>query len=281
MPAPTVPAFGGQRPGGGSGFPGGAEPRPSHLPQGSDPRGSSLADAGRRTLRAAFGLLGPRRERHTLGPAQLSGLSLPIGDDGVVIGIDAANQPAVLALSRPARLDVVLVGSMWLAQVLSLRAAATGARVAVETARPQSWAPMAQAAGGGQQCVTVHEVGRIAPQGPSVHSPVVIVRDCGARPPRSRVAAQSWQSVVTLLPYLGPTAPRLLAAADVVGLQRVSPQEAEVIGRLMGLSEADVTALPTLGDNVTMWCTRRHRQFVMTQPTDAESGLLGPARRVD
>ncbi|MFF3560303.1 hypothetical protein ACFYXS_09735 [Streptomyces sp. NPDC002574] len=281
MSAPTVPAFGGQRPGAGSGFPGGVEPRPSHLPLGADRGGAAGEGAARRTLRAAFGLLGPRRDRHTMSAEQLSGLSLPIGDDGVVIGVDAGNQPAVLALSRPARLDVLLIGSMWLAQVLSLRAAATGARVAVETARPQSWAPMAQAAGGGQQCVTVHEVGRIAPQGPSVQSPVVIVRDCGARPPRSRVAAQSWQSVMTLLPYLGPTAPRLLSSADVVGLQRVSPQEAEVIGQVMGLADADVAALPTLGDNVTMWCTRKHRQFVMTQPTDAESGLLGPARRVD
>lgn len=93
MSAPTVPAFGGQRPGTGSGFPAGAEPRPSHLPQGSDPRGSSLAGAGRRTLRAAFGLLGPRRDRHTLSAGQLAGLSLPIGDDGVVIGIDAAGGP--------------------------------------------------------------------------------------------------------------------------------------------------------------------------------------------
>ncbi|MFJ4848774.1 MULTISPECIES: hypothetical protein [unclassified Streptomyces] len=274
MASPTVPAFGGQRPGG-------TEPRPSHLPLGPDHGGPAAGVAPRRSLRAAFGLLGPRRDRHTLATGQLSGLSLPIGDDGVVIGVDATGLPAVLALSRPARLDVLLIGSMWLAQVLSLRAAATGARVAVETARPQSWAPMAQAAGGGQQCVTVHEVGRIAPQGPSVQSPVVIVRDCGARPPRSRVAAQSWQSVMTLLPYLGPTAPRLLNSADVVGLQRVSPQEAEVIGQVMGLAETDVAALPTLGDNVTMWCTRKHRQFVMTQPTDAETGLLGPARRVD
>jgi hypothetical protein len=277
MSAPTVPAFTGGSAGAGGQRPGG---RPGHLPHLPDQRGGGEAGQ-RRLLRAAFGLLGPRRDRHTMGADQLAGLSLPVGDDGVVIGVDAGNQPAVLGLSRPARLDVLLVGSMWLAQVLALRTVATGARVAVETARPQAWTPMAQAAGGGQQCVTVHDVGRIAPQGPSVASPVLIVRDCGARPPRSRVAAASWQSMLTVLPYLGPTAPRLLSSADVVGLQRVSPQEAEVIGQIMRLSPSDVTALPTLSDNVTLWCTRRHRQFVMTQPTDAESGLLGPARRVD
>ncbi|GAA2491897.1 hypothetical protein ACFW9F_10000 [Streptomyces sp. NPDC059506] len=278
MSAPTfrtsVPQQSG---GGGYGYAGPAQGRP---PYAAGPAGAG-PEQQRRRLRPAFGLLGPRRDRHVLPSEQLAALSLPVGDDGVVIGVDTHNQPAVLGLSRPTRLDVLLVGGMWLAQVVALRAAATGARVAVETGRPQAWTPMAQAAGGGQQCVTVHQVGRVSPQGPSVASPVLIVRDCGIRPPRGRVASAPWQSVLTLLPYLGPTAPRLLSNADLVGVQRVSPQEAEVIGRIMGLPRAEVSALSTLGDNVTLWCTRKHRQFVMTQPTDAETGLLGAARRVD
>lgn len=234
-----------------------------------------------RRARRGFGLIGPRRDRHVLPSDRSSALSLPVGDDGVVIGIDTLNQPAVLGLFRPAQFDVVLVGGMWTAQVLALRAAATGARVAVETGRGQAWQPMAQAAGGGMQCVTVHAVGQVAPQGPSVSSPVLVVRDCGARPPRGRLAAGPWQSVLTLLPYLGPTARRLLGNAGLVGVQRVSPQEAEVIGEVMGLAQEDVAALSSLGDNVTLWCTRRHRALVMTPPTDAETGLLGSPRRVD
>ncbi|MCQ4043671.1 hypothetical protein ACFOSC_04730 [Streptantibioticus rubrisoli] len=231
--------------------------------------------------RLGFGLLGPRRSRHVLPAGQLSAVGVPVGDDGVVIGVDAQNQPAVLGINRPTPLEVVLVGGLWTAQVIALRAAATGARIAVETGRPQAWAPLAQAAGGGQQCVTVHEVGRVPPQGPSVGSPVLVVRDAGIRPPRGRVAAAPWQSVLTLLPYLGPTAPRFLESATLVGVQRVSPDEAEVIGRIMALPASDVGALSGLGDNFALWCTRTHRQFVMTQPTDAETGLLGVARRVD
>ncbi|MCY0920826.1 MULTISPECIES: hypothetical protein [unclassified Streptomyces] len=236
---------------------------------------------GTGALRGGFGLVGPRRERHVLPAAELDLLALPVGDDGVVIGVDAEGNPAVLGVNRPTPYEVTLIGGLWTAQVLALRAAATGARVAVETGRGPVWSGLAQAAGGGQQCVTLHEVGRVPPQGASAGSPVLVIRDCGMRPPRGRVVAGPWQSVLTLLPYLSPTAPRLLRNSSVVGVQRVSPDEAEQIGRLMELPAAAVDSLPTLGDGVTLWCTPRDRTFVLTQGTDTEIGLLGPARRID
>lgn len=186
-------------------------------------QGADQANARPRIL-PGFGLRGPRREKHVLTPEDLGAMAFPVGDDGVVIGVDPQQQPAVLGLFRPTAYDLVLVGGVWTAQIIALRAAATGARIAVETARPQLWAPMAQAAGGGQPCVTVHQVGRLGPQGASVASPVLVVRDLGARPPRTRLSAAPWQTTLTLLPYLGPNATRLLNAADLVGVQRVSPR---------------------------------------------------------
>ncbi|MER5640937.1 hypothetical protein ABT095_28805 [Kitasatospora sp. NPDC002227] len=247
---------------------------PSHAPEPG-------ADQQRPRPRAGFGLRGPRRERHVLAPEDLAALSFPVGDDGVVIGVDPQQQPAVLGLFRPNPYELVLVGGMWTAQIIALRAAATGARIAVETARPQAWAPMAQAAGGGQPCVTIHQVGRLGAQGASVASPVLVVRDLGARPPRSRLSAAPWQTTLTLLPYLGPNAVRVLNAADLVGIQRVSPQESEILARVLSLGDQEVAALPTLGDNITLWATRMRRQFVMTNPGEAEAQLLGLARRMD
>ncbi|MEU3725803.1 hypothetical protein [Streptomyces sp. NPDC031705] len=232
-------------------------------------------------VRGGFGLIGPRRERHVVPAADLDALALPVGDDGVVIGVDAEGRPAVLGVNRPTPYEVTLIGGLWTAQVLALRTAATGARVAVETGRASVWAGLARAAGGGQQCVTLHEVGRVPPQGASAGSPVLVVRDCGMRPPRGRVVAGPWQSVLTLLPYLSPAAPRLLANSALAGVQRVSPDEAERIGALMRLPRAAVESLPTLGDGVTLWCTPRDRKFVMTQGTETETGLLGAARRID
>ncbi|MER5888799.1 hypothetical protein ABT160_33660 [Streptomyces sp. NPDC001941] len=231
--------------------------------------------------RVGFGLIGPRRDRHALAPEQLDALALPVGDDGVVIGVDAHSVPAVLGINRPTPYEVTLIGGLWTAQVLALRAAATGARVAVETGRSPAWTALARAAGGGQPCVTLHDVGRVPPQGASAVSPVVVIRDCGMRPPRGRVVSGAWQSVVTLLPFLSPVAPRLMEKSALVGVQRVSPDEAAQIGRIMNLPGSEVEALSTLADGVTLWCTPRDRQFVMTQATDAETGLLGSARRMD
>ncbi|WP_236048036.1 hypothetical protein [Streptacidiphilus fuscans] len=230
---------------------------------------------------AGFGLPGPHREQHVLTLDQLSSVRLPIGDDGVVVGQDGSGGPAVLSLFRPRPYDVVLVGGIWTAQLIALRAAATGARVAVETGRGQAWGPVAQAAGGGQPCMTVHPIGRLGPQGATVAGPVLVVRDAGPRPGRSRLSAAPWQAMLTLMPYLAEGADRLLGSADLVGVQRVAPQEAELIARVLQLPAAEAAALPNLGDGVTLWTNRRTRSFVQGGPTPSEAQVLGQARRMD
>ncbi|MFE0176727.1 hypothetical protein ACFWZ2_30880 [Streptomyces sp. NPDC059002] len=241
----------------------------------------SVAARVRQQVRSGFGLIGPRHPRHALPLQALSELALPIGDDGVVIGVDADGRPAVLGVNRPTPYDMVFIGGLWTVQVIALRAAATGARVAVETGRAGAWGQLVQALGVGQSAMSVHDVGRVPPQGASAGSPVLVVRDCGMRPPRGRVVSGPWQSVLTVLPYLSPVAPRLMRQARLVGVQRVSPDEAVQIGRSLGLPRGDVDSLPTLADGVTLWCGDRDRQYVMTQATDAETGLLGAARRMD
>ncbi len=248
---------------------------------GSTPEGTPAATGLGQRLRTGFGLLGPRHPRHTLPVEQAGALSLPLGDDGVVVGVDQQGRPAVLGVNRPTPFDIVLIGGLWTAQVLALRAAATGARVAVETGRAQAWMPLVHAMGGGQNGLALHDVGRVPPQGASAGTPVLVVRDCGMRPPRGRVASAPWQAVLTLLPYLSPVAPRLLRQARLVGVQRVSPDEATEIGRVIGLPHPETRSLPGLQDGITLWCTERDRQYVMTQATDAETGLLGAARRMD
>ncbi|WP_432117830.1 hypothetical protein [Streptomyces sp. bgisy032] len=268
MAAMTTPASSGNSPA--------AAPYPA-APSRSRSEGGGLAER----LRTGFGLLGPRHPRHMLPVDQFDALSLPIGDDGVVVGVTAEGQLAVLGVNRPTPYDVLLIGGLWTAQVLALRAAATGARVAVETGRAQNWSQVVQAVGGGQSGMTVHDVGRVPPLGASAGSPVLVIRDCGMRPPRGRVVSAPWQSVITLLPYLSPVAPRLMRQARLIGVQRVSPDEAAEIGRVIGLPRAEFEPLPTLADGVTLWCTDGDRQYVTTQPTDAEIGLLGVARRMD
>jgi hypothetical protein len=250
----------------------------------STPRNAASADQGTGLLGralAGFGLPGPRREQHVLTLDQLGAVALPVGGDGVVVGVEGDGSPAVLGLFRPRPYHVVLVGGVWTAQLIALRAAATGARVAVETGRGQAWSPVAQAAGGGQPCMTVHPIGRLGPQGATVAGPVLVIRDAGPRPSRTRLSAAPWQAMLTLLPYLADGADRLLSQADLVGVQRVAPQEATLIARVLDLPAQEAAALPNLGDGVTLWTNRRSRTFVQGGPTSAEAQVLGQARRVD
>ncbi|MEU8888975.1 hypothetical protein [Streptomyces sp. NPDC048442] len=255
------------------------------------------------------GLRGPRHPGHSILTDDLGALALPVGDDGILLGSDTGGHPRILGLHRPTPYEVLLIGGLWTAQALALRTAGTGARVSVETGRAQVWTQLAQAAGGGTgtgqgaghgagqgaghgagpgagpasgpDCITLYEVGRVPPSGATPGSPVLVVRDCGMRPPRGRIVSSPWQSVLTLLPYLSPVAPRLIRDSALVGVQRVSPDEAQQIGRLLGLTPEEVAALPGLGDGVTLWCAGRERHWVTTMPTPVEGTLLGPARRMD
>jgi hypothetical protein len=224
---------------------------------------------------------GPRHDDLVLTKSQLPALALPVSDDGVVIGVDPSREPAVLGLFRRRPLDLVLVGGVYVTQLIVVRAAATGARIVVETARPDAWTNVAQNTGGGQQCVTIVPVGRVGALGASMQSPVLVIRDAGARPPRSRTIKAAWQSTLTLLPYLDPRAAGLLGTVDMAALQRVSPQEARLAGRVLRLPTDDVNALPALADELTLWCGRQHRRYVYTAPTSVEINLLGNPRRVD
>jgi hypothetical protein len=177
--------------------------------------------------------------------------------------------------------EAALIGGSYLAQLLALRAAATGARIVVETARPQLWAPLAQSAGGGQQVVVVVPVRRVGANGPAAAAPVLLIRDCGARPPRGSQPRLPWQTTLTLLPYLDPDYGSQLINVDLVALQRISPQESRVAARVARLGGDDVRALPGLPDELTLWCARRGRQYVHSAPTQLELGLLGSPRRID
>lgn len=229
-----------------------------------------------------FGLRGPRHGLRPSSRSRVASLSLPLADDGVVAGTDDAGGPVVLGLFRPVQLDVVVVGSAWTAQVLALRAVGAGARVAVESARPRLWAPLAAATSADGPGVVVHGVGGVLPhREPAPSAPVLVVRDCGAKPPRNGLAPAPWQAVLTLLPFLGPLAAEPLAQAELVGVQRVSPQEAEELAGVLRLPREQAAALPTLDDGTLLWCTARQRRFARLVPTPSETELLGEARRID
>ncbi len=229
-----------------------------------------------------LGVVGPRRAAHMVRATDLAAIQLPVSDDGVLIGSDATDgSPAVLGLFARSGRDVILVGGAYAAQLIALRAVAAGARVAIETGRPHIWEELRLKASSGQECVTVHPVNALGPQGASVHSPVLVIRDCGAIPPRVGARHGAWQTTLTLLPYLDPASADLLGTQDMVGLQRISPPEAGLAAAVLSLPSAERAALPTLADSLTLWVAGFNRRYVQATPTSLEDALLGQPRRID
>jgi hypothetical protein len=104
-------------------------------------------------------------------------------------------------------------------------------------------------------------------------SPVLVVRDRGVRPVR-RTGCPLAVGAGCAAVYRSICA-RLMGRAALVGVRRVSPEEARRISRTATLPDANTAALSTMSDGLTLWYTHRARQLVRTVPTDSETRLPG------
>jgi hypothetical protein len=170
-------------------------------------------------------------------------------------------------------------------QLLALRAAAVGARVIVETARGELWDSLVLHSGLDASRLAVQPGGRVAGNPgwvkPSPTAPLLVLRDCGARPPFVTTPYGPWTTVLTLLPYLDPRTPPQLADADLVGLQRMPQEEVDVLRSAYRLPDKDAAALPALPDVMTLWRVRGRSgsRYCETTATAWETGIVGDLAR--
>jgi hypothetical protein len=203
---------------------------------------------------------------------------------GVLLGVDPAHRPMTLGLFRRTTLSTALVGTLYVAQILALRCAAVGARVIVETGRPDEWDPVLLHSGLDRSRLAVQPVGR--PVGhpgwpaPTLATPLLVLRDCGARPPYASMPRGPWTSIVTLLPYFDPRTAGYLRDADLVGMQRMPREEAAMARHLLSLPDKDTAALADLPGPMVLWRSRkRTMRYCEAAPTSWEEGFLGAPER--
>ena len=199
---------------------------------------------------------------------------------GVLVGVDPAHRPVVLGLFRRRTLTVGVVGGLHLAQILALRCAAIGARVIVETARQDLWDPVLLHSGLDASRLAVQPVGRIVGNPgwgrPTPTTPLLVLRDCGARPPFAATPHGPWTSVLTLLPFLDLRAAGHLSGADLVGLQRMPSQETAIAKLILGLPDKDLAALLELPDHMALWRAKgRASRYCELAATKWEEAFLG------
>jgi hypothetical protein len=219
-------------------------------------------------------------------PDLLDALS-PLADrGGMVLGSGPHHEPLSVSVLRPQPTRLVLAGGLYLARQVALRAMATGAWVVVATGRPAAWQVLTRAAGEGPdgRPAPLVQVRRVAPvelPRASEDAPLLVVYDGGAVPQELFAPRSPWQTTLYVLPYLHPQAEGTANSADLVLLQRLPMDQAQLAAAMWRLSPPMTNQLAALPDDGVvalgpdLWLPLR----LVTTPAERE--ILGPVRRGD
>lgn len=222
----------------------------------------------------------------TVDPALLDAIS-PSGDrGGIVIGSAPNNEPLTVSALRSTPTRIVLVGGLYLARQVALRALAVGAWTVVATGRPAAWQVLQQAAGTGadgkpSQHVQIRRLTPVELPRPSENAPLLVVHDGGPTPQDLFPPRAPWQTTVYVLPYLHPQAGTTANAADLVLMQRLPVGQAELAARIWHLPPPMLHQLTTLKDDQVIALGRNLWRPIRLVTTNKERQILGPIRRGD
>jgi hypothetical protein len=207
-------------------------------------------------------------------------LSATAGPAGVVVGRDHSGTIAPVRLLRPEATRVALVGGSWAARLLVFRCLAVGALVEVTTAAPPRWSALADAAGAGPR-LTVLRAGEFREPPASMGSlqPLVHVNDVGLGRPVDRPALGPWHTSMTVLPVLTPHTAATVGEANVVLLQRLGPEEADICVSTLRLPGATSVKLQQMHDDMLVVVVAGVPRYLWFATTSVEHEILGPAQR--
>ncbi|HEX2290762.1 MAG TPA: hypothetical protein VHH53_11350 [Pseudonocardiaceae bacterium] len=219
-------------------------------------------------------------------PDLLDALS-PLADrGGMVLGSGPHDEPLSVSVLRPQPTRLVLVGGLYLARQVALRAMATGVWVVVATGRPAAWQVLTRAAGEGPDgrpapLVQVRKLAPVELPRASEDAPLLVVHDGGAVPQELFAPRSPWQTTLYVLPYLHPQVEGTANNADLVLLQRLPMDQAQLAAAMWRLSPPMTNQLAALPDDGVvalgpdLWLPLR----LVTTPAERE--ILGPVRRGD
>jgi hypothetical protein len=206
------------------------------------------------------------------------GLGLTIGPAGLMVGLNRAGEPVVARLFRPEQTRALLVGGVRCAQVLALRAMAMDARVVVQTSRPQTWEPFVRGAAMPGESIGVVPFGRAVevPPGSALH-PLLVVVDVGPVGADTRPGA-GWQATLVVRDEFGPADVDVASRADLLVLQPLRPDEANLVGAAVGLGET-AQWLTRIRPDMVGLINRRAVRWAALAQTAIEAQLIGPPTR--
>jgi hypothetical protein len=155
---------------------------------------------------------------------------------------------------------------------------ALGARVVVQTARPHAWEPFVRGAAVPGESIAVVPPGRAVeiPAGSALH-PLLVVVDVGPVGADTRPGA-GWQATLVVRDEFSPADIDVASRADLLVLQPLRPDEAELVGAAIGLGETAQWLTRIRADMVGLVNRRAVRWAALAQ-TPIEAQLIGPPIR--
>ncbi|MBY8850475.1 hypothetical protein K7G98_19485 [Saccharothrix sp. MB29] len=210
----------------------------------------------------------------------------PSGDrGGMVLGSGLQGEPLTISVLRSAPTRMVVVGGLYLARQIALRAMATGAWITIATGRPAAWQPVVRAAAGADgrpsPLVQLRRLSPVELPRPSEDSPLLVVHDGGHVPQELFPPRSPWQTTMYVLPYLHPQAANTANSADLVLLQRLPVGQAQLAAQIWRLPPQMAHQLTTLKDDQVIALGTNLWRPLRLVTTPGEQQILGAVRRGD
>ena len=194
-----------------------------------------------------------------------------------MVGTNRHGAPVLARLFRAEPTRAMLVGGVRGAQLIALRAMALGARVVVQTARPQAWEPFVRGVSAPGETIAVIPPGRpvAAPPG---NAAAPAARRGRRRPGRRPTAwpGAGWQASLVVRDDLTAVDVDALARADLVVLQPLRPDEAALVGVDARPGRGGGLADPHPARTWSAWSTGGRCAGRCCRATPIEQQLIGP-----
>lgn len=211
-------------------------------------------------------------------PPGLADLALPEPAAGLMLGRNRRGEPVTLRMFRPEATRALFVGGVRGAQLVVLRALALGARVVIQTGRPQAWERFVRGSSLPGEAVLVVPPGRpIAAAPGTALAPLLVVVDIGPVGVDPN-AAPGWQATLIVRDELSPVDLDALTRSDVVILQPLRPDEASLVGAALGIGDS-AQYLPRIRQDMVGVIHRRALRWALLTPTPIEQQLVGSPTR--
>jgi type VII secretion protein EccE len=219
-----------------------------------------------------------RHGEEVLVADRVEGLELPVAASGLMIGRNRQGEPVIARLFRPEQTRALLIGGVRCAQLLALRAMALGARVVVQTARPQAWSPFLRGAAVPGELIVLIPPGRVVdiPAGSVLH-PLLVIVDVGPVGADTRPGA-GFQATLVVRDEFTAADVDVAARADLLLLQPLRADEATLVGAALGLGET-AQWLTRIRPDMVGVVNRRAVRWATLAQTPIEAHLIGEPTR--